>query len=86
MEQYLDEFDDIVSNRRNATELSKFSEALIMTFIKNKATRASVRVSETPYELETLYKSLYNISRKSGFMGLVRVHKQDEQIILLRIK
>jgi hypothetical protein len=86
MEQYLDDCTDPVSIRRNTTTLSKFCEELVITFIKNNAVKAYVRHELAPFDFETLYKGLYNVSRKNDFKRLVKVHKQEGKIMLLRCR
>lgn len=84
MENYLDDCPDPVSLRRNTTSLSEFAERLMLAFLEGNAPKAYVKHESSPYDLETLYKGLYNVSRKNDFKPLVRVHKQNGKIILLR--
>lgn len=86
MEKYLDDCNDAVSLRRNSTRVSRFSEALITTFLSYGASKSYVRYAETPFDYEALYRGLYNVSQKNDFKGLVKVHKQNGKIILLRCK
>lgn len=86
MEHYLDDCTDPVSLRRNATSLSKFSEELVIAFLKGCAPKAYVRHEACPFDFETLYKGLYNVSRKNDFKNLVRVHRQEGKIMLLRCR
>lgn len=86
MQQYLDDCTDPVSIRRNTTSLSKFSEELVIAFLKGNAPKSYVRHEAAPFDFETLYKGLYNVSRKNDFKQLVRVHKQEGKIMLLRCR
>ncbi|MBP3883993.1 MAG: hypothetical protein J6D54_03520 [Olsenella sp.] len=84
MDQYLEPFDGAVSNTRNTTKLSRFSERLVRTFLNYHAAEANVSVHLTEYDIETLYKGLWNVCAKDDFRGLVRVHKQDGHLLLIR--
>lgn len=86
MEQYLDDCTDPVSIRRNTTNLSKFAEELVIAFLRGNAPKAYVRHESAPFDFETLYKGLYNVSRKNDFKRVVRVHKQEGKIMLLRCR
>lgn len=86
MEHYLDDCTDPVSLRRNTTSLSKFSENLVIAFLDSCATKAYVRHESCPFDFETLYKGLYNVSRKKDFRGLVMVHRQEGRIMLVRCR
>lgn len=86
MEHYLDDCTDLVSLRRNTTSLSKFSEELVIAFLKHNVVKAYVRHEDAPFDFETLYKGLYNVSRKNDFKSLVKVHRQEGKIMLLRCR
>lgn len=84
MREYLDECHEPVSLRRNSTELSEFSEALVAAFLDGGAPKAYVRHEKAPHGFEELYRGLYNVTRKKAFRAFVRVHKQNGRIILVR--
>ena len=85
MDTYLRECEgEHVSSTRNTTALSSFSERLVCTFLGYGASQATVNVEQTSYDIETLYKGLWNICAKDDFRGKVRVHKQNGQLLLIR--
>lgn len=85
MQQYLEACDDEhVSSTRNTTELSSFAERLVKTFLSFGASQATVNTHMTKFDIETLYKGLWNICAKDAFRGRVRVHKQNGQLLLIR--
>lgn len=84
MQEFLEECNDPVSLKRNSTELSRFSERLVVAFLSSGAQKAYVRHEQAPYGFEGLYKGLYNVTRKKAFERFVRVHKQDKRIVLVR--
>lgn len=85
MERYLIPGDGSdISTTRNATDLSRFCERLVRTFLGYKATSATVVVERTGYDIETLYKSLWGVCARKEFIGKVDVHKQDGQLMLVR--
>lgn len=73
-----------LSSTRHPTSLSRLCEGLIKTFVTYKAMSAKVNVKATGYELEELYQGLYSITRRKSIKPLVRVHKQDGEIILIK--
>ena len=84
MENLLEPFPDPVTVSRNGTELSRFCERLLGTFISYKSSQARVRHHETNYSLDILYQGLRNACRKNDFKNLVEVHKRDDELILIR--
>lgn len=84
VEDLLEPINEPVTLTRNATELSRFSEKVVRTFLDYRATEARVRHEQTDYDLETLYQGLRNVCKKVAFKGVVRVHKQNGTLILLR--
>lgn len=84
VEDLLEPINEPVTLTRNSTELSRFSESIVRTFLDYRATEARVRHEQTAYDLETLYQGLRNVCKKVAFRGLVRVHKQNGTLILLR--
>lgn len=76
--------DEPVTLTRNATELSRFSERIVVTFLRYRASEARVRHEQAGYDFDTLYRGLRNVCKKSAYKGLVRVHKQNGKLILLR--
>lgn len=69
---------------RNATELSRFSEKIVVTFLGYRASEARIRHEKTDYDLDTLYQGLRNVCKKNAFRDVVRVHKQNGTVILIR--
>lgn len=84
MREFLEECNDPVSLKRNSTELSGFSESMVVAFLSSGAQKAYVRHEKAPYGFEALYRGLYNVTRKKAFEGAVRVHKQNGRIVLVR--
>ena len=84
IEDLLAPCDEPVVMTRNATELSRFSERLVLTFLGYRASEARVRHEQTAYDLETLYQGLRNTCKKNAFKDVVRVHKQNNTLILIR--
>lgn len=76
--------DEPITLTRNATELSRFSERIVVTFLNYRASEARIRHEDTDYDLETLYEGLRNVCKKNAFKDVVRVHKQNDTLILLR--
>lgn len=87
MESLLEPFDETLSTSKHKTRLSHLCESLVFTFIKNKADKARVCAERIQgFEHEELYHGLYTICRRKSLNNLVRVHKQNGQIILVRNK
>lgn len=84
LESLLAPCDEPITMTRNATELSRFSERIVVTFLNYRASEARIRHEQTEYDLETLYQGLRNVCKKNAFKNVVRVHKQNETLILLR--
>lgn len=87
----MDNIDDLlapveepITMTRNSTELSRFSERIVVTFLRYRASEARIRHEQTAYDLETLYQGLRNVCKKNAFKDVVRVHKQNDTLILLR--
>ena len=76
--------DEPITMTRNATELSRFSERIVVTFLSYSASEARIRHEQTKYDLETLYQGLRNVCKKNAFKNVVRVHKQNDTLILIR--
>ncbi len=86
VEDLLAPIDEPITMTRNATELSRFSERIVVTFLNYRATEARIRHENTDYDLETLYQGLRNVCKKNAFKDVVRVHKQNSQLILIRTR
>ena len=84
VEDLLAPVEEPITMARNSTELSRFSESIVRTFLEYRATEARIRHEDTAYDLETLYQGLRNVCKKVAFKGVVRVHKQNGTLILLR--
>lgn len=84
VEHLLAPVDEPITMTRNATELSRFSERIVVTFLSYRATEARVKHENTDYDLDTLYQGLRNVCKKVAFKDVVRVHKQNDTLILLR--
>ena len=84
MQDLLAPCDEPITLTRNATELSRYSERIVVTFLKYRASEARVRHELTEYDLETLYQGLRNVCKKNAFKNVVRVHKQNDTLILIR--
>lgn len=84
LDDLLEPFCGHVTDTRNATELSRLCEGLVRTFVRNDADKASVSVHLTAYDIDTLYKGLWGTCAKARYRGVVRVHKQDGMLILIR--
>lgn len=76
--------DEPVTMTRNATELSRYSEGIVRTFLRYRASEARIRHEDAKYDLETLYEGIRSVCKKNAFKGIVRVHKQNDTLILLR--
>ena len=86
VEDLLAPIDEPITLTRNATELSRFSERIVVTFLNYRATEARIRYEQTEYDLETLYQGLRNVCKKNAFKDVARVHKQNDQLILIRMR
>jgi hypothetical protein len=84
MEALLGPVEEPVTMTRNATALSRFSEKLVLAFLRYHASEARVRHEDTEYDLDTLYQGLRRVCGKSAYRGVVRIHKQNGTLILLR--
>lgn len=84
LDDLLAPIDEPITMTRNATKLSRFSERIVVTFLKYRASEARIRHEQTEYDLETLYQGLRNVCKKNAFKNVVRVHKQNDTLILLR--
>ena len=73
-----------VSTTRNSTKLSRFCEQLVKTFLGYKAESATVAIEKTEWDMETLYKGLWNVCARKEFRSLVDAHRQDGQLMLVR--
>lgn len=78
--------DEPITLRRNSTKLSKFSEDIVLTFLRYQPAQAVVRHELTEYGIDALYQGLRNVCKKNDFKGLVRVRKQNGKLILIRIR
>lgn len=78
--------DEPITMTRNATERSRYCENIVRTFLRYKASEARIKHEVSQYDLETLYQGLRNVCEKSDFKGVVKVHKQNDTLILLREK
>lgn len=76
--------DEPITMTRNSTELSRYSEGIVRTFLAYRASEARVRHELSEYDLETLYQGLRNVCKKNAFKNVVRVHKQNDTLILIR--
>ena len=81
---FIEPYDDPVTVTRNSTELSRFCEKLVITFIKNRATSGKVKVQNCDFEIDVLYQGLRNTCKKNDFKNLVEVHKRYGDLILVR--
>ena len=84
MDPYLSPYEGRARSTRNATELSRFCDELLATFLSHGASMASVRVDLAPYGADALYKGLWNACSKKDYRRKVAVHKQDGELILIR--
>ena len=84
LQEILEPIDEPISSTRNGTPLSRYSEAIIKTFIRYGAQEAMIKVEFAEYSFNELYESLRNHCRKKHFMKIVRVHKQNGKLFLLR--
>lgn len=81
---YLEPFHEPVTISRNSTELSRFCEKLVITFIRYQSSTAKVRHYDTEYSLDVLYQGLRNTCKKNDFKDIVEVHKRNGDLILIR--
>lgn len=84
MEEVLGPFEQPLSMTGSVTPRSRYCESMVRTFLKLRADKAEVHVDRTPYDMETLYAGLRNVSRKQEFKGRFVVHKQDGHLVLVR--
>lgn len=82
--QLLGPVEEPVTLTRNGTPLSRYSEGIVRAFVANRADEAVVLHEKTPYTAAVLYEGLRNVAKKMDYRGLVRVHKQDGKVILIR--
>lgn len=69
---------------RNGTPLSRYSESIVRTFLTYGAEQAQVRLDLAEYGLEELYEGMRKVARKNDYKHLVKVHRQNGKIMLLR--
>lgn len=69
---------------RNGTELSRYSEAIVRTFLTYGAEQAQVRLDIARYDLDELYEGMRKVCRKNDYKNFVRIHKQNGKLMLLR--
>ncbi len=84
LEKLLSPYEYDVTHTRNGTELSRFCEKLVRTFLEYRTMRAIVHWQMTEYSLETMYLGLRNICKKNEYRKHVSVHKQNDELILIR--
>lgn len=80
----LSPFNGPITTARHPTSLSQMCEGVIKTFIAYRASSAKVHVEKMGYPIEDIYQGLYNITRRKSIKPLVQVHKQDNEIILIK--
>ncbi len=86
MSDYLAPCDEHVTLTRNGTELSRFSEGLLVSFLRYGASHAVVRHEMSPFAIEKLYSGLRNVCAKNDYRGLAKVHRQNGKLILVRMR
>lgn len=86
MENLFDPIEEPIPSHKSPTQGSLYAERLIITFLKFGAAEASVRVKETPYELDELYELCRRVCRKKYFMKKVTVSKNNGQLLFRKIK
>ena len=84
LEDLLVPCDEPITDTRNATPLSRLSEGIVRSFLENRADSATVRHDMTEYGLDELYEGVRRVCKKNDFKGLVRAHKQNGKLVLLR--
>ena len=84
MEKLLEPFDGPIRSTRNGTELSALCEKLVASFVANRASAAKVRCDRCGYGADEMYKCLWQITGKRDWKDLVKVHKQDGDVLLVR--
>ena len=78
--------DEHVSLTWYGTELSRFSEGLLVSFLRYGASHAVVRHEMSPFAIEKLYSGLRNVCAKNDYRGLAKVHRQNGKLILVRMR
>ena len=73
-----------ITMTRNATERSRYCEEIVRTFLRYRASEARIRHELSEFDLEALYQGLRNVCEKNDFKGVVKVHKQNDTLILIR--
>lgn len=86
LEDLLTPYESNVTHTRNGTELSRFCEQLVRTFLDYRAIRAMVHWQKTNYSLDMMYSGLRNTCKKNEYRKVVAVHKQNDELILIRQK
>lgn len=84
-DELLDPYNGATSIARNSTERSVLAENLVVAFLRNRAVSATVRWERSGYELENLYKGLWNTCQKEPYKHLVTVSMRNDKLILKRI-
>lgn len=84
MDRFLHVYEGPEYTTRNGTDLSEFCNRLLSSFVKYDAQQASVKVADTPFGFEELYRGLWNACCNKKFSGRVRVHKQGRMILLVK--
>ena len=83
-EDLIEPNEEFISSARNTTELSLLGEKIILTFLKNNCSQATVRADKTKYNTDDLYKTLYRISQRKALRDTVSVRLSHQRIILVR--
>lgn len=84
MDSLLEPSEEPIRVVRNPTELSEFCETLVRTFLGYKAVQAKVHWQDTKWNIDEFYKGLRNVCQKNDYKHLVRVHKQQQELVLIR--
>lgn len=70
---------------RNSTARSRLSARILAYFLHYHADSATVEWRRTAYQIDELYKGLWNASQKPPYKGRVQVSMRDDQLILKRM-
>lgn len=86
MENLFEPMERPLPSHKSPTTGSRYAERLILTFLDYGASKARVRVEDTPYGLDELYELCRRVCRKKDFIKEVAVSKNDGRLLVYRLK
>lgn len=73
-----------VRDTSNGTPLSAECDRIIRCFLASGWKVGNVRWDRTEWDRRTLYRGLWEASRKTAFRGRLRVHAQEGLVLLVK--